>query len=120
MSAKHHYLIHIQFLGFRYHGWAKQTGLRTVHEMVDKTTSFVLGHDGFRTLGCSRTDAKVSAFHYAFELVVGEQLDIEQILDAYNSNFPPDIKALRIEEIWHLGLDQDHIGWKPYYLAEDR
>ena len=45
------YLIHIQYLGFRFHGWAKQTGLKTLHQMIDKTLPFVLGDKSFKTLG---------------------------------------------------------------------
>lgn len=95
----HYYLIHIQYLGFRFHGWAKQPDLKTVHHMVDKTLPFVLGHDNFKTMGCSRTDSMVSAHHSAFELFVDEVLDTDQLLILLNSNFPPDIKALKVEEV---------------------
>ena len=30
----HYYLVHIQFLGFRFHGWAKQPEVKTVHHMI--------------------------------------------------------------------------------------
>lgn len=67
--------------------------------MIDKTMPFVLGHDNFKTMGCSRTDSMVSANHSAFELFVNEPLDLEQLLFDINSNFPPDIKAIKIEEV---------------------
>ena len=68
-----YYLIRIEFLGFRYHGWQKQAKLKSIQGMVDKTFKFVLGHVNFKTLGCGRTDAKVSADDFVlFELVVFE------------------------------------------------
>lgn len=93
----HFYLIRIEFLGFRYHGWQKQPGLKSVHGMVDKTLLFVLEHENFRTLGCSRTDAKVSADDYALELFVMEEQVPERLLHSLNRNLPPDIRAKSIE-----------------------
>ncbi len=98
-NEKHYYLIHIQYLGFRYHGWNKQPGLKTIIFMVDKTIEFLLGHKRFKTLGCSRTDAKVSANHSAFELFVDEPLDAKQFLIKLDQNLPNDIKALKIEKV---------------------
>ncbi len=87
------YLVRIEFLGFRYHGWQKQEGLKTVHLMVDKTLKFVLGDTPFRSLGCGRTDAKVSAEDYAFELFTTSELVPEQLVHRLNANLPADIRA---------------------------
>jgi tRNA pseudouridine38-40 synthase len=95
---RHYYLIHIQYLGFRYHGWLKQPELKTVESMIEKTARFVLGHTNFKILGTSRTDAKVSANHSAFELFVDYPLDIKQLFIDFNHNLPNDIKVLKIEE----------------------
>ena len=78
--GKYYYLIHIQYLGFRYHGWLKQPGLKTIESMIEKTIRFVLDHTNFKILGSSRTDAKVSANHSAFELFVSDPLDIDQLV----------------------------------------
>jgi len=93
------YLIHIQYLGFRFHGWQKQTNAKTLHEMVDKTLWFVLGHENYKTLGTSRTDAKVSAQHFVFELFLNESLEFEPFFEKLNSNLPSDIRAIDIEEV---------------------
>ncbi len=61
--------------------------------MVDKTLKFVLGDTAFRTLGCGRTDAKVSAEDYAFELFTTQELIPEQLVHRLNTNLPADIKA---------------------------
>ena len=41
MKYKYFYIVTIQFLGFRFHGWQKQTNAKTLHEMVDKSLAFV-------------------------------------------------------------------------------
>jgi tRNA pseudouridine38-40 synthase len=99
MSYQYFYLIHIQYLGFRFHGWAKQPHLKTVHSMLDKTMEYVLGHSNFKTMGCSRTDSMVSAHHSAFELFVNEPQHLEELLKVINSNFPPDMKAVKVEQV---------------------
>lgn len=96
---KYFYLIRIEFLGFRYHGWQKQEGFRSVNGMIDKTLLFILGHERFRTLGCGRTDAKVSAHDFAFELFTHEEIIPSQMLKRLNLNLPSDIRAKTIEEV---------------------
>jgi tRNA pseudouridine38-40 synthase len=95
----HFYLIRIEFLGFRYHGWQKQPKFKSVHGMIDKTLEFIFGHTNFKTLGCGRTDAKVSADDYAFELFIHDDLLPEKLLDSLNKNLPSDIRAKSIKPI---------------------
>jgi tRNA pseudouridine38-40 synthase len=99
MKYKYFYVVTIQFLGFRFHGWQKQTNAKTVHEMVDKSLNFVFCHSNFKTLGSSRTDAKVSANRYVFELFINEELEKLSFLSSLNSNFPNDIKALSVTQV---------------------
>lgn len=95
----YYYLIHIQYLGYRFHGWAKQPKVKTLHQMVDKTFDFVIGDRDFKSLGSSRTDAMVSANDMAFELFLKEKVDEEDLLNELNSNFPPDMRAISVEEV---------------------
>lgn len=95
----HDYLVHFQYLGFRYHGWMIQPDVKTVESMVRKTTAFVLGHNDFKILGASRTDAMVSANHAAFALYVKEPLDTNWLTKVFNANLPADIRVLSIEEV---------------------
>jgi len=97
-SQPHYYLIELQYLGFRYHGWAKQPNLKTVQGMVNKTLRFVLGDIPFKTLGSSRTDAMVSANATVFELFLQAPLDSPNFLETFNKNLPQDIRALSITE----------------------
>lgn len=97
---KYYYLIHIQYLGFRFHGWAKQPQVKTVHQLIDKTFKFVLGDIQFKTLGTSRTDALVSANHSAFELFISQPIqNLDVFLSMVNINLPADIRAIHIEEV---------------------
>ncbi|OEK04883.1 tRNA pseudouridine synthase A [Roseivirga misakiensis] len=98
MKHNFYYLLHIQYLGFRFHGWAKQPQVKTVHHMVDRTLSYVFDHSDFKTLGGSRTDAMVSADHFVLELFLKSPITNEKaFLDSFNLNLPSDIRALAIE-----------------------
>lgn len=94
---KYTYLLRIQYLGFRFHGWAKQPKLKTIHQMLDKTFDFVLGSGEFKSLGSSRTDAMVSANESLVQLISYKKLD-DDFLDTLNRNLPSDIKALEIKD----------------------
>lgn len=99
MKPTHFYIITLQYLGFRFHGWAKQPQVKTVHHMVDRTLKFVFEDQPFKTLGASRTDAMVSATEFTMELFLEEAIqDDEAFLSLFNFNLPADIKALSIEE----------------------
>lgn len=91
------YLVRIEFLGFRYHGWQKQPKYKSVQGMIDKTLEFILEHDRFKTLGCGRTDAKVSADDYAFELFINQELKPVELLHSLNKNLPSDIRAKSVD-----------------------
>jgi tRNA pseudouridine38-40 synthase len=94
-----YYLIQLQYLGFRYHGWQKQPGVLTVEHMLHKTLNFILEDQRFKVLAAGRTDAMVSANQTYIELFVYEdELDLETFLDQFNKNLPQDIRALSIEE----------------------
>jgi len=96
---QYYYLIQLQYLGFRYHGWQKQPGVKTIESMVDKTLAFILGPGAYKFLGTSRTDSKVSANHSAFELFTNTPLDTEPFIMELNLNLPNDIRALKITPV---------------------
>jgi tRNA pseudouridine38-40 synthase len=97
---KYYYVITIQYLGYRFHGWQKQPDVKTVHLMIDRTLNFILEGKKFKSLGSGRTDAMVSAESAAFELFLFEPIeDLESFLDLFNHNLPQDIKALNIIEV---------------------
>ncbi|MBJ7882870.1 tRNA pseudouridine(38-40) synthase TruA [Gelidibacter salicanalis] len=95
------YLIKIQYLGFRYHGWQKQPQLKTVHLMIDKTLNYVFGGEKkFKSLAVGRTDAMVSANETAFELFVEEPiLNFDIFIECFNYYLPQDIRALSMKAV---------------------
>ena len=100
MKYPYSYLIKIQFLGFRFHGWQKQTNAKTLHEMVDKTFDFMFDSTiKYKTLGAGRTDAKVSASVYAFQLFMDLALDESTFITKFNQNVPADLKGLSVEKV---------------------
>ena len=100
MNYKHTYLVTIQYLGFRFHGWQKQPNLKTGHLFLDKTLKFIFKGIRLKSLGVGRTDARVSANHFAFQLFIDEKVDFEQFMIDFNANAPGDMRALNIENIY--------------------
>ena len=93
------YLISLQFFGFRFSGWQKQTNAKTLHDIVDKSLSFVLGDAIYKTIGVGRTDAKVSANSYYLQLFTNVILEEESFVELLNANFPPDFRAISMQEV---------------------
>ncbi|WP_233265919.1 tRNA pseudouridine(38-40) synthase TruA [Formosa sp. L2A11] len=100
MKKRFFYLITIQYLGYRFHGWQKQPKLKTVHLMIDKTMRYIMDGKPFKTLGSGRTDAMVSAQEGAFELFLEDEIeDKVAFLELFNYNLPQDLRALSITEV---------------------
>ena len=86
-------------LGFRFSGWQKQLNAKTVHDIVDKSLSFVFEDSAYKTIGVGRTDAKVSANAYYFQLFRDSEIEEVSFLASLNSNFPPDFRAITVQEV---------------------
>lgn len=99
MKYSFSYLIHLQFFGFRFSGWQKQKNAKTLHDIVDKSLSFVLIDKAYKTIGVGRTDAKVSANSYYLQLFVDVVLEDDSFLKSLNSNFPADFRAISIQQV---------------------
>ncbi len=99
-NKRYYYLIKIQYLGYRFHGWQKQPKLKTIHFMIDRTLNYILEGKQFKTLGSGRTDAMVSANSSAFELFVYEKIEDESaFLELFNQNLPQDLRALSVKQV---------------------
>ena len=100
IKKRFYYIITIQYLGYRFHGWQKQPHLKTIHLMIDRTFKYILDDQPFKTLASGRTDAMVSANASAFELFLYQPIEDENgFLDLFNHNLPQDIRALSIKEV---------------------
>lgn len=99
-DKRFYYLLKIQYLGFRYHGWQKQPDVLTVERMMERTLSYVLERKNFKLLASGRTDAKVSANVAYVELFLNEApLPEEGFLSLLNNNLPQDIRCLEIRQV---------------------
>lgn len=99
-EKRFYYLLKIQYLGFRYHGWQEQPDVLTVERMMKRTFSYVLGHKNFKLLASGRTDAKVSANALYVELFLNDApLPEDDFLALFNANLPQDIRCLKITEV---------------------
>lgn len=96
---KYYYLIHIQFLGFRYHGWQKQPEFKTIQGVLEDCIGKILETNDFKTLGASRTDSMVSAQNSFFELICEKQIKVQSFVMDLNTALPPDIKILKCEMV---------------------
>ncbi|WP_298504843.1 tRNA pseudouridine(38-40) synthase TruA [uncultured Maribacter sp.] len=99
-KKKYYYLIKLQYLGFRFSGWQKQPGQKTIEGMLTKTLKYILPDISFKILGAGRTDAKVSALDAAFELFINEESinDLREFKSLFNKNLPSDIRIISVEE----------------------
>ena len=97
--VRYYYLIKLQFLGFRFHGWQKQPDVITVERMVERTLAYVLDRKKIKLIAAGRTDSKVSVNQAYVELFIDEKpLELAEFLPLFNDNLPPDIRALEISE----------------------
>lgn len=115
-----YYLISIQYLGFRFHGWQVQPDVPTVELMIRKTLRFILPDTKTKIIACGRTDAMVSAKQTYIELFTDKNLPNLQIfLGTFNYNLPADIRAKSIEVIdENFNIIQDpKVKTYHYYFA---
>jgi tRNA pseudouridine38-40 synthase len=90
------YIFYVQYLGFRYHGFQRQTNAKTVQEMLEKTLKYVLKDLKFKIIPSSRTDAMVSANKLSLLLVTHGEINEDNVIDELNHHLPNDIKALEL------------------------
>jgi len=100
-QKRFYYLVKIQYLGYRLHGWQRQPNFKTVEGLIKKTLKFVLPGRKVKILGSSRTDAMVSANDGAFELFIYDSPldDLQEFMVLFNKNLPPDIRAIDITQV---------------------
>jgi len=113
------YLIEVQYLGFRYHGWQFQPGMKTLQGTLERTFNFLFEDEKFKILGAGRTDAMVSAQSAFFELFTHQELELVAFQAELDFNLPPDIKVKSIRVVdKQFNIIQDvHLKTYHYYFA---
>lgn len=92
------YIISLQYLGFRYHGWQRQPEVKTVQLMIERTLHYIIPDISFKVLSASRTDAMVSANEAAIALMTSSSVP-NDFMERFNTNLPQDIKATSIKPV---------------------
>ncbi|HEX3025832.1 MAG TPA: tRNA pseudouridine(38-40) synthase TruA [Clostridia bacterium] len=91
-------LVFITFNGARYHGWQVQKNAVTVQQTVQDALEKILKtRPGI--VGCSRTDAGVHAYEYAFQFRTQSTIPCISLVKALNVTLPHDIAAFRCREV---------------------
>lgn len=102
-KKRYYYILSIQYLGFRYHGWQNQPNVITVEGMFRKTIRYILKDQEAKVLASGRTDAKVSANQTFIELYTYLPVkNLEALRGTFNFNLPADI---RVEEVFETNED---------------
>ena len=96
---KFYYLLEINYRGFAYHGWQKQTALSTVQGTLEDVLKNVLHTNELQTIAASRTDSMVSAQQAFVELILSCSIDPSEFLIAINRALPSDINVLGVSEV---------------------
>ncbi|MCC5937528.1 MAG: tRNA pseudouridine(38-40) synthase TruA [Lunatimonas sp.] len=108
------YLIGIQYLGLRYHGWQVQKGVKTIQGTLERVFRYVLGHEDFTILGSSRTDSGVSCLQGAFVIYLREAADWDELLKYSNEHLPADIRLLYVKAVDRSFNVIQHVAKKRY------
>ncbi len=95
---QHFYLVEIQYLGMRYHGWQIQGNLKTIQLMLTKTLNYI-GLTNCKVLPAGRTDALVSAGSGHFELFSMTAISQADFLLEMNQNLPADMSLTSIKSV---------------------
>lgn len=98
-KKRYYYILSVQYLGFRYHGWQNQPNVITVGGMFRKTIRYILDDSDAKVLASGRTDAKVSANQTYVELFTYNPIkNLDVLLGTFNYNLPSDIRLTEIFE----------------------
>ena len=84
------YLLRLQYIGTRYHGWQVQTNAPAVQPLIQDALEAVFGHRP-GVSGCSRTDSGVHANEYFCHFDSNRELTPYRILCAMNKELPEDV-----------------------------
>lgn len=90
------YKVVCRFKGYHYAGWQIQKEAPTIQRVIQDTL-FKITKSSIAIVGCSRTDAKVSAKDFVFHFDSLIEIEPESYRIALNRTLPDDIHALDVE-----------------------
>jgi len=99
MNKPFSYLFTIAYYGARFKGWAKQAHQDTVEGKLEKVLRFVLGHQDFRLIGGSRTDAGVSCRQGFIQVFVKEEVLFQALLPTLNAHLEGQILLSQARQV---------------------
>lgn len=94
----HRILLTLSYDGTAYAGWQRQTNALAVQQRVEEAL-FALTGEAVVVTGSSRTDAGVHALGQRAHFDVKSRIPADKYPYALNTKLPPDIRALRGEEV---------------------
>lgn len=91
-------LVEISYNGANYHGYQVQANAITITEVVQDTIEKLLKkREGI--VGCSRTDSKVHANSYFFNMKTDSKIPADRFLTILNNALPRDIVVLSCKDV---------------------
>ena len=91
-------LLHIAYNGSRYHGYQVQQNAVSVAGTFQPVLEKILA-EKVQLKGCSRTDTGVHANDFAMSFKTNCRIPCAGLVKALNNDLPPDMAALRCEEV---------------------
>ena len=91
-------LVEMKYNGARYHGYQVQKNAITITEVIQDTIEKLL-HAREPIIGCSRTDAKVHANSYFFNMKTQFKIPTQKLVTIMNNALPDDMSVLSCKEV---------------------
>ncbi len=101
-KSRYYYIFNLSYVGARYFGWQKQSEHPSIHQAfntaLEKALYDTFSHEvEYKSLGASRTDARVNAFEQRVKVkLIGVELDCQKFSHKINELLPFDIKVENI------------------------
>ena len=114
------YLMRFCYDGTRYHGWQKQHNGISIQAVMERALARMEAPQPFIT-AAGRTDTGVHALAQRAHFEYPSRMQTWQMVKAFNSLLPPDIKVLSIDEVtpsFHARFDACERGYI-YLLAKE-
>jgi tRNA pseudouridine38-40 synthase len=88
----------LEFEGTDFHGWQRQSELRTVQGVLEDAVKEIF-RENINVTGCGRTDAGVHAWGYVCNFHADTNLSPEQIGPALSGRLPEDVIIKNVDEV---------------------